>query len=202
MSLTRRELDAAQKAKNDFAADHVQLEALAPQLDQAGDIGTITSLRGQIQAIKNAVEARYLAALYGVGKVIVVSVTQERLVALQDGVIVLDTLVTTGRPSLPTVLGTFHIFFKSSPYHMCTPPQWRGTNLDYGCVNEKWAMEFESRCYFIHDAYWRTQYGPGSDSESGGTHGCVNVPAQPMQWLYAGTDMGTPVITKAGDLPG
>jgi len=133
--------------------------------------------------------------------VIVVSVTQERLVALQDGVIVQNTLITSGRPSLPTVLGTFHIFFKSSPYHMCTPPQWRGTSLDYGCVNEQWAMEFESSGYFIHDAYWRSQFGPGTDTQSGGTHGCVNVPNGSMAWLYNWAPIGTPVITKQGDLP-
>ena len=200
--LTSRELDAAQKAKNDITAERGQLQNLMPQLESAGDLNALTGVRTQVQAIKNAVDSKYLAALYGVGKVIVVSVTQERLVALQDGVIVLDTLVTSGRPSLPTVLGTFHIFFKSSPYHMCTPSQWRGTQYDYGCVNEQWAMEFESSGYFIHDAYWRTHYGPGSDSESGGTHGCVNVPAQQMQWLYGWADMGTPVITKSGDLPG
>ena len=202
LNLARRELDAAQKAKNDVTSERSQLESLAPQLDQAGDVAAITNIKAQVQAIKNAVDSKYLAALYGVGKVIVVSVTQERLVALQDGVIVLDTLITSGRPSLPTVLGTFHIFYKSSPYHMCTPAQWRGTQYDYGCVNEQWAMEFESSGYFIHDAYWRTHYGPGSDTESGGTHGCVNVPAQQMQWLYGWADVGTPVITKTGDLPG
>lgn len=202
LNLTRRELDAAQNAKNDVSAERGQLDALAPQLDRAGDLATITNIKGQIQAIKNAIDAKYLAALYGVGKVIVVSVTQERLVALQDGVIVQNTLVTTGRPSLPTVLGTYHIIFKSSPYRMCTPPQWRGTQYDYGCVNEKWAMEFESSGFFIHDAYWRTHYGPGTDTQSGGTHGCVNVPAAQMQWLYGWADMGTTVITKTGDLPG
>ena len=201
LNLTRRELDAAQNAKNDVTAERAQLEALAGPLDQAADLNTINGLRAKIQAIKNAIDAKYLAALYGVGKVIVVSVTQERLVALQDGVIVQDTLVTTGRPSLPTVLGTFHIFYKSSPYHMCTPSQWKGTQYDYGCVDIRWAMEFESSGYFIHDAYWRSQFGPGTDTQNGGTHGCVNVPNASMAWLYDWAPVGTTVITKQGDLP-
>ncbi|HEV1998119.1 MAG TPA: L,D-transpeptidase, partial [Candidatus Dormibacteraeota bacterium] len=202
LSLTRRELDAAQNAKNDVTAERAQVDALSPQLDAAGDLNTIVGIRNQVQAIKNAIDAKYLAALYGVGKVIVVSVDQERLVALQDGVIVLNTLVTTGRPSLPTVIGTFHILFKSSPYHMCTPPQWKGTQYDYGCVNEQWAMEFESSGYFIHDAYWRHSFGPGTDTQAGGTHGCVNLPNASMQWLYGWAPTGTTVITKHGDLPG
>jgi lipoprotein-anchoring transpeptidase ErfK/SrfK len=202
LALTNRELDAAQNAKNDVSAERAQIALLGTQLDQAGDLPTIQTIRGQIQAIKNGVDAKYLAALYGVGKVIVVSVTQERLVALQDGVIVLDTLVTTGRPSLPTVLGTFHIFAKYSPYCMRSP--WPPSSQYYwaGCVSMNWAMEFESSGYFIHDAPWRTHYGPGSDTENGGTHGCVNVQYNQMQWLYGWTDLGTTVITKSGDLPG
>ena len=201
LSLTRRELDAAQNAKNDVSAERAQVDALAGPLDQAGDLNSFITIKSQVQAIKNSIDAKYLSALYGVGKVIVVSVTQERLVALQDGVVVLDTLVTTGRPSLPTVLGTFHIYFKQLNYHMCTPPQWRGTQYDYGCVNVPHAMEFESSGYFVHDAPWRTHYGPGSDTEGGGTHGCVNVQAGPMVWLYDWTPIGTAVITKQGDLP-
>ncbi|MEA2684229.1 MAG: hypothetical protein QOK05_2557 [Chloroflexota bacterium] len=200
LNLTRRELDAAQNAKNDVSAERGQLEALAPKLDQAGDLATITNIKGQIQAIKNAIDAKYLAALYGVGKVIVVSVTQERLVALQDGVVVQNTLVTTGRPSLPTILGTFHIYFKSSPYTMISP--WpRSSPYYYPPSKMNWAMEFESSGYFIHDAPWRSHYGPGSDTENGGTHGCVNVQYAPMQWLYGWADLGTTVITKTGDLP-
>jgi lipoprotein-anchoring transpeptidase ErfK/SrfK len=201
LALTNRELDAAANAKNDVSAERGQLAALAPQLDQAGDLNTILAIKGQIQAIKNAVDARYLAALYGVGRVIVVSTDQERMVALQDGVVVLNTLVTTGRPSLPTVLGTFHIFYKDTNYHMCTPPQWRGTRYDYGCVWVPHVMEFESSGYFIHDAPWRSHYGPGSDTENGGTHGCVNVQGGPMVWLYDWTPMGATVITKVGDIP-
>lgn len=201
LNLTRRELDAAQGAKNDVTAERGQLEALAPQLDQAGDIGTIGNIKGQIQAIKNAVDAKYLAALYGVGKVIVVSTDQERLVALQDGVVVLNTLVTTGRPSLPTVLGTFHILVKYSPYCMRSP--WPPGSQYYwsGCAKMSYAMEFESSGYFIHDAPWRSHYGPGSDTENGGTHGCVNVMLGQMAWLYNWTPIGTAVITKTGDIP-
>ncbi|MDQ6746561.1 MAG: L,D-transpeptidase family protein [Candidatus Dormibacteraeota bacterium] len=200
LTLTGRELDAAANAKNDVSAERAQLAPLGPQLDQAGDLGTITAIKGQVQAIKNAVDAKYLAALYGVGKVIVTSVTQERLVALQDGVVVLDTLVTTGRPSLPTVLGTFHIYYKSSPYHMHSP--WPpGNQYWYPDVDMNWAMEFESSGYFIHDAPWRSHYGPGSDTEHGGTHGCINVQNNQMQFLYGWADIGTTVINKAGDLP-
>lgn len=202
LSLTRRELDAAQAANDDVSTYRAQVDALGTQLDAAGDLGTILGIKNQIQAIKNAVDAKYLAALYGVGKVIVVSTDQERLVALQDGVIVLNTLVATGRPSLPTITGTFHIFAKYSPYCMRSP--WPPGSQYYwaGCVAMNYAMEFESTGYFIHDAPWRHTYGPGADTEGNGTHGCVNVMLPQMTWLYSWTPMGTTVITKLGDIPG
>ncbi|GAC1334468.1 MAG: hypothetical protein NVSMB17_16180 [Candidatus Dormibacteria bacterium] len=201
LNLTRRELDAAQNAKNDVSAERGQLDALVPLLDQAGDLNTFLTLRAQVQALKNAIDSKYLAALYGVGKVIVTSVTQERLVALQDGVIVQSSMVTSGRPSLPTVLGTYHIYFKASPYTMHSP--WPpGNQYWYPDSKMNFAMEFESTGYFIHDAPWRSNYGPGSDTEFGGTHGCINVPYAPMAWLYNWADIGTTVINKQGDLPG
>ena len=199
LALTRRELDAAAAANNDVTAERAQVDALAPQLDQAGDLATIVSVKGSIQAIKNAIDAKYLAALYGTGKVIVVSVTQERLVALQDGVVVLTSLVTTGRPSMPTLLGTFHIFAKYSPYCMSS---WAGNPYPWqGCAKMSYAMEWEGSGYFLHDAPWRSVYGPGTNTEANGTHGCVNVPLGAMGQLYRWADVGTTVITKTGDLP-
>src|SRR2546426_749884 len=53
----------------------------------------------------------------------------------------------------------------------------------------------------IHDAYWRSRYGPGTQfphydptGEDNGTHGCVNVPYSNMVWLWNWTPTGTPVI--------
>ncbi|MFN2464217.1 MAG: L,D-transpeptidase family protein [Candidatus Dormibacteria bacterium] len=198
--LTRRELDAAQNAKNDVSAERAQLDALSTLLDQAGDLNTFVTIKGQVQAIKNAIDAKYLAALYGVGKVIVVSLTQERLVALQDGVVVLTSLVTTGRPSMPTLTGTYHIFAKYSPYCMTS---WAGNPYPWqGCAKMSYAMEWEGSGYFLHDAPWRSVYGPGTNTEDNGTHGCVNVPLEAMGQLYRWADVGTTVITKQGDLPG
>jgi lipoprotein-anchoring transpeptidase ErfK/SrfK len=70
----------------------------------------------------------------------------------------------------------------------------------YGCVDMSYAMEFESSGFFIHDAPWRSRYGPGTNNDNG-THGCVNVPrsANQMDFLYGWTPMGTTVIVLQGD---
>jgi lipoprotein-anchoring transpeptidase ErfK/SrfK len=64
----------------------------------------------------------------------------------------------------------------------------------------KYAMEFLSGGYFIHDAPWRSAYGPGTNG-SNGTHGCINTPrsAGQMDFLYNWADMGTTVVVLAGD---
>jgi lipoprotein-anchoring transpeptidase ErfK/SrfK len=199
LDTTRHEIGLAQGAGKDIASDATQLDAAAKQLDAAGDLPSIQAAKAAIQAVKNDVDSKYWQAIYGAGKVIVVSVQKQELMALQNGVTMLDTLVTTGRPALPTPPGVYNIFYKSSPYHMHSPwppgdPYW------YPDVDMKYAMEFLSGGYFIHDAPWRSAYGPGTNG-SNGTHGCINTPRSSgqMDFLYNWADMGTTVVVLAGD---
>jgi lipoprotein-anchoring transpeptidase ErfK/SrfK len=198
LNTTRDHIGLAQKANKDVSQDVANLDVAAKQLDVAGDLVSIQAAKAAIQAVKNSVDSKYWQAIYGSGKVIVVSVLKQELMALQDGVVLQDTVVTTGRPALPTPPGLYHIFYKSSPYHMHSP--WPpGNKYWYPDVDMKYAMEFIDGGYFLHDAPWRTHFGPGSDSENGGTHGCINVPNGPMGWLYPWADMGTTVVVLAGD---
>jgi lipoprotein-anchoring transpeptidase ErfK/SrfK len=135
-------------------------------------------------------------------KRIVVSLGQERMVAYEGDKPVFDTLVTTGGPELPTPIGTFHILEKRSPFTFHSP--WpKGSPFWYADSPTSYAMLFESSGYFIHDAPWRSWYGPGSNLTNGtpggnrtGTHGCVNVPLAVQAKLFAWTDIGTPVIVQ------
>ena len=198
LAATRDHLARAKAANKDVANDEASLAPAAAALDAASDLPTIQAARAQIQAVKNDVDAKYWLAVYGTGRVIIVSIARQELMALQDGVVALDTAVTTGRPALPTVTGVFHIIAKHSPY--CMSSSWPPGSPFYwsGCVGMSWAMEFEASGYFIHDAPWRSRYGPGTN-DSNGTHGCVNVPHDAMSWLYPWTDMGTTVVVLQGD---
>jgi lipoprotein-anchoring transpeptidase ErfK/SrfK len=78
---------------------------------------------------------------------------------------------------------------------------WPGNPFPWvGCVGMRYAMEFESSGFFIHDAPWRSRYGPGTNNDNG-THGCVNVPrnANQMDFLYGWTPIGTTVVVLQGD---
>jgi lipoprotein-anchoring transpeptidase ErfK/SrfK len=191
-------LQKAVAAGLDLSAETVQLAAASTALDAAGDQTGLSAAKDQVQAAKNAIDVKYNLATYGPGKVIVVSLQRQEMEVMQDGVIVLDTLVTTGRPALPTPAGNWTVMSKQSPYEMISP--WpKGSPYYYNPSWVTWVMLFHEGGYFIHDAPWRTHYGPGSDSEFGGTHGCINVPHNQMSWLWNWTPVGTRVDVIAGD---
>ncbi|HEV3230954.1 MAG TPA: L,D-transpeptidase, partial [Candidatus Dormibacteraeota bacterium] len=194
LAKTQAHMQRAQQGGIDVSADQPQLDAAAKALDAASDTSSLDAAKQQVQNVKNDVDVKYNLAVYGPGKVIVVSIALEELEALQDGVVVQDTLVTTGRPSLPTPVGTFSVMAKYSPYHMVSPWPY-GNHYYYPPVWLKYAMLWHDGGYFIHDASWRYHYGPGSDTEYGGTHGCINVPGASIGWLYNWAEVGTKVVT-------
>ena len=128
------------------------------------------------------------------GKLIVVTLATQSLTAYENGKVVATTVVATGRPALPTLTGTFHIKAKYTPYQFISPwpkssPYW------YASAWVKYAMLYQDGGYFIHDAPWRTVYGPGANLTNG-THGCVNVPLNTMTFLYKWAGVGTTVIVQ------
>ncbi|HEY0753663.1 MAG TPA: L,D-transpeptidase [Ktedonobacteraceae bacterium] len=134
------------------------------------------------------------------GKVIVVSVSEQWLTAYQNGRRVFSSAVLTGRPSLPTPLGTYHIFSKLSPaiFHAPYP---RTSAYWYPPTHIKYAMEWRYGGYYLHDSWWHTVYGAGTNGEhydptygwQQGSHGCVSMPLNAAAWLYHWAPIGTTV---------
>ena len=177
------------------------INALAGQLGTAADQGAFQSLTSQLyqqkQALASAIFTKQMAPVSynaGVGKIIVISLSRQVLTAYQDGTAVLTTFVATGRPQLPTPPGVYRIFHRYSPYKMISPWPY-GSPYWYPDSWTNWAMEFAGGGYFIHDAPWRSWYGPGSNIYNG-THGCVNVPYSPMSFLWNWAPIGTTVVVQ------
>ncbi|HZU13251.1 MAG TPA: L,D-transpeptidase family protein [Chloroflexota bacterium] len=132
-------------------------------------------------------------------KKIVVSLSQQRLYAYDGNRLVVSTLVTTGNKALPTPTGTYRVMARFHPYKFISP--WpKSSRYYYPPSPVNWALYFRQGGYFIHDAPWRSAYGPGTNSVLGtpgqnytGTHGCVNVPESVMKQLYAWAQVGTVV---------
>jgi lipoprotein-anchoring transpeptidase ErfK/SrfK len=198
---TRSTLASAQSIGASLANHPSTINYLAGQLPSAGDQGTLESISSQLyqekQALASAIYLKQQVPVSynaGVGKVIVISLSRQALTAYQDGNAILTTLVATGRPQLPTPPGVYHIFARYSPYKMISPwpyssPFW------YPPSWTNFAMEFIGGGYFIHDAPWRSWYGPGANLYNG-THGCVNVPYSPMATLWNWAPNGTTVVVQ------
>lgn len=149
---------------------------------------------------KTATASIHSASKLPGGKLILVSLSKQWMYVYQDGQLLGDVPVTTGQPSLPTPTGTYHIFLKRSPDTFYSP--WpKGSRYYYPPTHVDYAMEWRGGGYFIHDAWWHTVYGPGTngwhqDPTYGwqwGSHGCISVPHDAAAWLYQWADIGTTV---------
>jgi hypothetical protein len=132
------------------------------------------------------------------GKRIIVSLSQQTLYAYDGENLAMRTYVTTGNPSLPTPAGHYTVLQKLSPFEFVSP--WPpGSPYWYAPSWVQYAMLFRDGGYYLHDAPWRSAFGPGTNGPGqpgtnyGGTHGCVNIPPGPMTFLWNWTPVGTTV---------
>jgi lipoprotein-anchoring transpeptidase ErfK/SrfK len=198
---TRSTLASAQSIGAALGNHPSSINYLAGQLPGASDQGTFQSISSQLyqekQSLASAIYLKQQVPVTynaGVGKVIVISLSRQVLTAYQDGNAILTTFVATGRPQLPTPPGVYHIFARYSPYKFISPWPY-GSPWWYPSSWTSFAMEFIGGGYFIHDAPWRSWYGPGANLYNG-THGCVNVPYSPMATLWNWAPIGTTVVVQ------
>jgi len=115
------------------------------------------------------------------GRRVVVDLSEQRLTAYQNGVAVRSFVVSTGKASTPTPVGTFAIYARYGAQTMVGP--------GYYLPGVPYVQYFVGG-YAIHGTYWHTSFGvPVS-------HGCVNLTAADAGWLFQWTAMGTPVVVQ------
>ena len=172
-----------------------RLEAAAPALE-SNDRPALEGAVRQVQDLAAAVHAQFVTRLPH--KVILVSLAAEHMWAYEDGGLVIDTLVTTGRPELPTDVGLMRVYRKNLNWLMHSP--WGpGSPYWYPDLTVKYAMWFHPSGEAIHDSWWRGWYGPGSNLGGYGSHGCIGLPYGPIDSLYAWAPVDTPVVVIPGD---
>jgi lipoprotein-anchoring transpeptidase ErfK/SrfK len=184
-----------------------RIDRLKQRLGQIPDDAALASLEADATKLVKDMQAAYQGSLPvpapadpgacipdAPAYMIIIHLNTQDLTAYNNGCPWLHTLVTTGRPALPTDRGTFQIFAKYPSYHMISPwPQ--GSPFWY---HDAWvadAMEFVSDGTFIHGASWQPNgtYGPGSQYGPYASHGCVHVAPGPLAQLYAWAPIGTTV---------
>ncbi len=176
-----------------------QLERYYALLQAAGaDPAKLALAAAGAQHYQQAIHTTLLASFPH--KVIVISYQAQQLWAYEDGKLVQDTLVTTGRPQLPTDTGAMKVLAKNSPWTMHSP--WpRSSPWWYPDTTVQMAIWFTDTGESMHDAYWEysSQYGPGGQYGGAASHGCVHVPYQSEKFLFSWTVIGMPVVVYPGD---
>ena len=186
---------AAFIGKGGFGPAIGQLEAGAVALE-TNDRPALEVAVANEQRLAAAVQQEFVGKLPP--KVILVSIAGEELWAYDNGSLVVHTLITTGRPELPTDVGLMRVYRKNSPWLMRSP--WGpGSPYWYPDLTVRYAMWFHPSGEAIHDSWWRGWYGPGSNLGGYGSHGCIGLPYGPIEALFAWTPIDTPVVVIPGD---
>ncbi len=137
-------------------------------------------------------------------QVLMVSLAEQAMRVYQDGKLVNSFQVTTGRNELPSVPGVWPTLDRLSPtvFKSPDPP---GSPYWYPDTPIHYAILYHWGGYFVHDSWWRVNYGPGTqfphydtggdESFAGsGSHGCVNMQEQQAAWVYANTNWNTMIV--------
>jgi lipoprotein-anchoring transpeptidase ErfK/SrfK len=113
------------------------------------------------------------------GKWIEIRLAQQRLIAWQNGRIVMSSAISSGVRAHPTLRGTFHIYVKYRATRMRGP--------GYNLPNVPYTMYY-SGSYGIHGAYWHNNFGHPM------SHGCINLPVSFSRQLFYWAPVGTLVV--------
>lgn len=137
------------------------------------------------------------------GQTIVVSLAEQAMRVYQDGQLLNAFLVVTGQPGHPSLPGTWYIESKVTNTTFISGKQ-PGQDGYYPPTPIALAMQYHSDGYFVHQSWWRSQYGPnmqfphadssGSIYANEGSHGCINMSTDDVTWLYNFAQVNTTKI--------
>ncbi|HLX56187.1 MAG TPA: L,D-transpeptidase family protein, partial [Ktedonobacteraceae bacterium] len=138
------------------------------------------------------------------GKVLMVSMVEQAMRFYQDGKLVRSFYVTMGRVERPALPGYWTVVDRKSPTQFTSsdPPS---SPFWYPPTPIHYAILYHWDGYFVHDAWWRVNFGPGTqfphydaggdESFAGnGSHGCINMQENDAAWVYANTDWNTQIM--------
>ncbi|MGB3401948.1 MAG: L,D-transpeptidase [Microcoleaceae cyanobacterium] len=108
-----------------------------------------------------------------------IDLSRQRLIAWEGNQVVYAVVVSTGKASTPTRLGTFAVQTKYEVARMSGP--------GYDVPDVPYTMYYDGGMA-IHGAYWHNRFGTPV------SHGCTNVAVNHAEWLFKWASVGTPVV--------
>ena len=197
LAQVQSDLQTARIFQMDVSIVDLHVQKLAAKLSTVTTTTDLEQVNGGLQVQDKVLQDAMARTLPD--KALTISLSEQVIRAYEHGQQVFWSYVTTGRPGLETDPGNFKVYWKVTPWTMHSP--WpKGSPYWYPDSKVQMVMWFNGGDG-IHDASWRSRYGPGTNvphndptGEDTGTHGCVNVPFKNMLWLWNWTPTGTPVI--------
>ncbi|TME55438.1 MAG: hypothetical protein E6I60_06220 [Chloroflexi bacterium] len=197
LSRVQADMQTARIFQMDVSVVDLHVQKLAAQLNRVTAAAELDQVSGGLMVQDKVLQDAMTQTLPE--KALTISLKEQVIRAYSHGQQVFWSYVTTGRPGLETDSGSFKVYWKVSPWTMHSP--WpKGSPYWYPDSKVRMVMWFNGGDG-IHDASWRSRYGPGTNGphydptgEDTGTHGCVNVPYSNMVWLWNWTPTGTAVI--------
>ena len=197
LAQVQADMQTARIFQMDVSVVDAHVQQLAGQLGRVTGTADLEQVNGGLMVQDKVLQDAMTQTLPD--KALTISLKEQVIRAYSHGQQVFWSYVTTGRPGLETDPGSFKVYWKVSPWTMHSP--WpKGSVYWYPDSPVRMVMWFNGGAG-IHDASWRSRYGPGTNGphydptgEDTGTHGCVNVPYTNMVWLWNWTPTGTPVI--------
>jgi lipoprotein-anchoring transpeptidase ErfK/SrfK len=114
-------------------------------------------------------------------KWIEIDLSEQTLIAYQQGISVLRVPVSTGKINTPTPRGDFAVYARV-PIQDMGGPGYRTPDVRY--------VLYFLEDYAIHATYWHDNFGQPM------SHGCVNMRTADAEWLYNWASIGTPVRVR------
>ena len=126
------------------------------------------------------------------GTFVEVDLTAQHMWYLENGTVVFESDVVTGKNSTPTPPGVYNILEKLSPTGLVGNIVPETNEPEYRTPVDFWMRVTWSGIGF-HDATWQPAFG-GDVYLWNGSHGCINMPYYNAQELYSILQLGTPVV--------
>lgn len=133
-------------------------------------------------------------------QVVVISLAEQAMRVYQNGTLLKAFLVVTGMPGHASLPGNWWIEDKVTDTTFISGRQ-PGEPGYYPPTPIAYALLYHSAGYFIHQSWWRGQYGAynqfphfdpyGTSFAYEGSHGCINLSTADVAWLYSFAQVST-----------